>query len=319
MMDFIYKLYSYDNFTLYLTIILVILIVLFVLVYIFGKKDQKLEETKKLKKIELEKKKEKFIATPENKKETDSSIIDNTPSLQKEDEDISVLSDSYEPTLEDTAFLQKLEQEIDDPSMYEQKSHSSIENKEFEPKESMPRKSPSVYENPPLSKEPPKMDVQEEMPLPKKANVTVFEPTKKEPVFKEDEIPDIPLRRQTRNMYQEVSDEDAPISVDELTKEFDALNKALEKDLSAIHNIKKEFGEIKLPEINHHEEELPTKENIEEKVKAFQPSRVFSSVYVNENASINPDIPQKKNIDTPVIKSSAVEDDDDFDLPTLKS
>lgn len=310
MMDFIYKLYSYDNFTLYLTIILVILIILFILVYVFGKKDQKLEETKKLKKIELEKKKEKFIATTENKNTQEVPNID-TPILQNDD-DISILSESYEPTLEDTAFLQKLEQEIDDPSLYEQKSYNSnIQNKKAESINSM-------EENPPLPKETPKFDVKEEMSFPKKANVTVFEPTKKEIIFKEDEIPDIPLRRHTRNMYQEVSDEDAPISVDELTKEFDALNKALEKDLSAIHNIKKEFGEIKLPEINHHEEELPTKENIEEKVKAFQPSRVFSSVYVNENANINPDIPQTKNIDTPVIKSSAVEDDD-FDLPTLKS
>ena len=51
MMDFIYELYQNDNFVLYLTIALVILIVLFVLVLIFGKRDQKLEETKRLQKI----------------------------------------------------------------------------------------------------------------------------------------------------------------------------------------------------------------------------------------------------------------------------
>ena len=54
MMDFIYELYKNDHFTLYLTIILVILIILFVVVLFFGKKDQKLEETRRLQKIELE-------------------------------------------------------------------------------------------------------------------------------------------------------------------------------------------------------------------------------------------------------------------------
>lgn len=54
MKDFLYNLYQNDNFTLYLTIALVVLVVLFVIVLIFGKKDQKLEETKRLQKIELE-------------------------------------------------------------------------------------------------------------------------------------------------------------------------------------------------------------------------------------------------------------------------
>ena len=54
MMDFIYELYQNDNFVLYLTIALVILIVLFVLVLIFGKRDQKLEETKRLQKIDVD-------------------------------------------------------------------------------------------------------------------------------------------------------------------------------------------------------------------------------------------------------------------------
>ena len=54
MMDFIYELYKNDNFTLYLTIALVVLIILFVIVFFFGKKDHKLEETKRLQKIDLE-------------------------------------------------------------------------------------------------------------------------------------------------------------------------------------------------------------------------------------------------------------------------
>ena len=54
MKNFIYGLYQNDNFTLILVIALVVLIIAFVLVYFFGKKDQKLEETKRLQKIELD-------------------------------------------------------------------------------------------------------------------------------------------------------------------------------------------------------------------------------------------------------------------------
>ena len=54
MKDFIYGLYQNDNFTLILVIALVVLIIAFVVVYFFGKKDQRLEETKRLQKIELD-------------------------------------------------------------------------------------------------------------------------------------------------------------------------------------------------------------------------------------------------------------------------
>ena len=60
-MNFIYDLYQKDNFTLILVIILVILIIAFVIVYFFGKKDQKLEETKRLQKIELDTFKEEKV------------------------------------------------------------------------------------------------------------------------------------------------------------------------------------------------------------------------------------------------------------------
>ena len=89
MMDFIYELYQNDNFVLYLTIALVILIILFVLVLIFGKRDQKLEETKRLQKIDVdafkEEKKEEVKLEVEPKeeekvepKEESKSIFDDT-------------------------------------------------------------------------------------------------------------------------------------------------------------------------------------------------------------------------------------------------
>ena len=77
MKDFIYGLYQNDNFTLILVIALVVLIIAFVVVYFFGKKDQKLEETKRLQKIELdafkqeEKVPEKVEVKEELKKESE--------------------------------------------------------------------------------------------------------------------------------------------------------------------------------------------------------------------------------------------------------
>ncbi|MBE6140008.1 MAG: hypothetical protein E7172_00480 [Firmicutes bacterium] len=53
-MDFIYKLYQTDNFTVILTVAIILLIILFFVVLLFGKKDQKLEETKRLQKLELD-------------------------------------------------------------------------------------------------------------------------------------------------------------------------------------------------------------------------------------------------------------------------
>lgn len=64
MTDFLNNLYSNENFTLYLIIALVVLVILFVIVLLFGKKDQKLEETKRLQKIEMDTFKEK-IKEPE--------------------------------------------------------------------------------------------------------------------------------------------------------------------------------------------------------------------------------------------------------------
>lgn len=119
MMDFIYELYQNDNFVLYLTIALVILIVLFVLVLIFGKRDQKLEETKRLQKIDVDafkeekkeetklevipepKKEEKIeVKTEEPKKET-KSIFDDTevlPVIKENDDSEEINVTTFEPT-----------------------------------------------------------------------------------------------------------------------------------------------------------------------------------------------------------------------------
>ena len=83
MKDFIYGLYQNDNFTLILVIALVVLIIAFVLVYFFGKKDQKLEETKRLQKIELDAFK-KVEEEPEKAEVTKEEVKENVPEVSNE-------------------------------------------------------------------------------------------------------------------------------------------------------------------------------------------------------------------------------------------
>lgn len=54
MQEFLITLYEIENFTTYLTITIAVLVVLFFLVLFLGKKDQKLEETKRLQKLEVD-------------------------------------------------------------------------------------------------------------------------------------------------------------------------------------------------------------------------------------------------------------------------
>lgn len=81
MKDFIYELYQNDNFTLWLTIILVVLVILFVIVFFFGKKDEKLEETKRLQKIELD----AFKKEEETPVKVETSV-EEKPQIEKKEE-----------------------------------------------------------------------------------------------------------------------------------------------------------------------------------------------------------------------------------------
>lgn len=101
MKDFIYGLYQNDNFTLILVIALVVLIIAFVVVYFFGKKDQRLEETKRLQKIELDafKQEEKAPEKVEVKEE-----VKNEPEVKETvNEDVNV-----------TEFIPDIKEEIEE-------------------------------------------------------------------------------------------------------------------------------------------------------------------------------------------------------------
>lgn len=101
MKDFIYELYQNDNFTLYLTIALVILIILFVIVFFFGKKDEKLEETKRLQKIELDafKKEEEVPTKIEVEKEPKSQDNEEEKPIETVNEEVTVTE--FKPSFED--------------------------------------------------------------------------------------------------------------------------------------------------------------------------------------------------------------------------
>ena len=234
--NFLINLYENDSFTTYLIIALIILIIIFIIVFFFGKRDKKIEETKRLNKEEIAK-----AAFKEEKKE-----------------------------------LKKLELKARKESAPE-------------PQKDPPDEKPKIEE--PILKESSAEAINEKLP-----NVTIFEPKELENRFvdndkKEESIEMSNLfskENELNTNNKDTEEEKAPINMKELNLE--KVDKDLEKELNELENIKNEFNEIKLPEIS--------KETKPQEEKHFEPSEVFSSVYV----------PPKKETE-----------EDDFDLPMLKS
>ena len=125
MKDFIYGLYQNDNFTLILVIALVVLIIAFVVVYFFGKKDQKLEETKRLQKIELEafKQEEKVPEKVEVKEE-----------LKKEDEVKETINEDVNVTEFIPDVKEEIEEEVNIPLKKEEEVKPLFKDHEEEEK-----------------------------------------------------------------------------------------------------------------------------------------------------------------------------------------
>lgn len=125
MKDFIYGLYQNDNFTLILVIALVVLIIAFVVVYFFGKKDQKLEETKRLQKIELDafKQEEKAPEKVEVKEE-----------LKKEDEEKETINEDVNVTEFIPDVKEEIEEEVNIPLKKEEEEKPLFKDHEEEEK-----------------------------------------------------------------------------------------------------------------------------------------------------------------------------------------
>lgn len=281
MMDFIYELYQNDNFVLYLTIALVILIVLFVLVLIFGKRDQKLEETKRLQKIDVdafkeEKSKEEKVEVPIVNQENVTEVVEDKKEETKPEEKIE--EKEVKSIFDDTQVLpiaNASEKKIDE---------EEVKVTTFEPIK--------VDEN--------------------KENINSDEENKNE------EKPVKPLL--------DIEEEDKPIKLDEIN--FDDLT--IEKDLGELENIKKEFDNIKIPEVKD-----VTSDKKEEKViernetKPFKPGpQIFSSVFVKKEDPVveekkeekkEENKPEEKVQEKPTTSLFSIQDDDeDIELPPLK-
>ena len=261
MMDFIYELYKSDNFVMILSIVLVVLVLLFVLVFIFGKKDQKLEETKRLQKLEMD-----------------------TFKKEKENDDV------------------KLEVPV----------------------------SESVIPVAPVEVRTEPTPIEEVKPIGNEdANMVVFEPEEKPSIIPlEDEVENkIPVM--PKPLFSD-NEEESPISINDLPV-LNEEDKKMESGLNTLESIKNEFDKIEIPEVK---DEPLIKEEASEKV--FKPSpQIFSSVYVNKNeesvTKLNDEVVKPKNNDEvkmsiPEVneeevsnKLFTIEDDDDIELPTLKS
>lgn len=261
MMDFIYELYKSDNFVMILSIVLVVLVLLFVLVFIFGKKDQKLEETKRLQKLEVD--------TFKNEKKNDDVKLEV-------------------PVSESVVPVAPVEVRAEPTPIEEEK---------------------------PISNE--------------DANMVVFEPEEKPSIIPLDDEVENKIPVMPKPLFSD-NEEESPISINDLPV-LNEEDKKMESGLNTLESIKNEFDKIEIPEVK---DEPLIKEETSEKV--FKPSpQIFSSVYVNKNeesvTKLDDEVVKTKNNDEvrkciPEVneeevsnKLFTIEDDDDIELPTLKS
>ncbi len=122
MQEFFNNLYSIENFTLYLIIAIAVLVVLFIIVLFMGKKDQKLEETKRLEKLSLEKngfkdlsdkvKAETPVVKEEKKKEVVDILLPPIPSPTELKEETPKEETKVEEKKEDVVIEKPILEEI---------------------------------------------------------------------------------------------------------------------------------------------------------------------------------------------------------------
>lgn len=114
MKDFILNLYQNDNFIIYLSITLVVLIILFVIVLMFGKKDQKLEETKRLQKIEAD-------AFKEEVKEPVKVEVEKEAIREPENVNVTI----FEPVKKEESVSNEIKEEVINIPMFDLKQEEA--------------------------------------------------------------------------------------------------------------------------------------------------------------------------------------------------
>ncbi len=132
MKDFVISLYSNENFPIFLGLFIILLVIAFIVVYFWGRKDQKLVETRKLEKLKAE---DAFKETSEKEKvevkepEDSSYEYTRTIELPKLNEDSGIktvniddfdkISDSIDKELDSLEKLTKKKPEETVDFLYE--------------------------------------------------------------------------------------------------------------------------------------------------------------------------------------------------------
>lgn len=282
MMDFIYELYQNDNFVLYLTIALVILIVLFVLVLIFGKRDQKLEETKRLQKIDID-------AFKEEKKE--ETKLEVAPEPNKEENVIP------EATVEEKIEVKPAETKKEVKSIFDDTAVLPIAKISEEPEEI----SVTTFE-------PTKIDIPEKIEEPKEEKL----PSRKPLVDIEEESKPININELDEIKFDDINLEKDLGELENIRKEFDSIE---------IPEIKKEEKNEVQPKIEERKENKSYKAGPQIFSSVFVNKEDPIKVEVKEDEKTTVTEPAKKTDAKPKVNLFSIEDDDDeeIELPTLKS
>ncbi len=290
MQNLLNDIYSIDNIITYIIMAIVALVILFVIILIFGKKDQKLEETKRL---------ELMNKNLDDKKDEDAFKQENTSGVKLEKEQIH---EKYPDILLPNSNQSEKESDnvIKEVQPYEEK----IE-KDEEPTISIPFE--KVNETPILKKK-------EETPL---------------VINKEQDVPKIAEKQEIELVEEPINvelKEFTPPQEMMPVNNINIIDKDEESDFIQLDSFetKKEdlqMPEIKLDDIKIEVEEKPI-EIIEEKPHYERPNtgyegtlprpQIFSSVYV-EKKEEKPEVIE-------IVNTDEKEDDDlDFELPQLKS
>ena len=255
MNEFMSKMYSYDNFGIYLICAIVILVILFFVILFFGKKDKnnrELEETKRLEKLNLdlfkEDSKEEKLETKEDSEVTPITneiteepilpIVDNSP-------EVPHIEDSLVPevpTKENKDILEPINLNSNEPI---------LEKEEEKPLEFNNLFSSGVLEE----------EISKEVNIDQPSS-PVEEPTNNDNI----ELPEIP----------EFKEEEIKLDIDHILNN-ENLNEPLEKTTEPEKNV-----------------------------------QVFSSVYVPLKEEETDEVKSESNTED-------TDDEDDFDLPQLKS
>lgn len=289
MQNLLNDIYSIDNIITYIIMAIVALVILFVIILIFGKKDQKLEETKRL---------ELMNKNLDDKKDEDAFKQENVEGVKLEKEQIHekypdiLLPSSNQSEKENTDVIKEV-QPLQEKIEKDEESTISIP---FE----------KLNETPILKKK-------EEIPL---------------IINKEQEIPKIDEKREIEIVEEPISvelKEFTPPKEVMPVKNINIIDKDEESDSIQLDSFETKKEDLQMPEIKLDDIKIKTEEKpieiIEDKIHYERPNtgyegtlprpQIFSSVYV-EKKEEKPEVIE-------IVGKDESDDDLDFELPQLKS